>query len=291
LGESLGLGLLPTMFTPFGAGSLRDGVASLLTPAPPPAPAIDVAEALKAGWLELWYQPKVDVHGLVPSGAEALIRMRHPTWGVVAPSAFMPDEADPHFRALSDFVIRRVIEDWQYLLGEQGPIDISINLPASFLNNADTVRTLRQALPAHPAFGGLLIEIGAAEIVANLDLVVEAATRLGLHNVAIAVDNLGADWPALMGLEVFPFAELKVDRQFIAGCNDDRLKQTVCRGIIDLAKSRGARTAAIGIETRAELATALNLGFDLLQGHLFGKPMPVRKFAQTAVRRPAFDAT
>jgi EAL domain-containing protein (putative c-di-GMP-specific phosphodiesterase class I) len=278
------------MFTPLGAGTLREGVASLLTRAPLPEPTVDVAEALKAGWLELWYQQKIDVHGLVPSGAEALIRMRHPTWGVVAPSAFLPDDADPHFRALSDFVVGRVIEDWQYLLGEQGPIDISINLPVRFLDNADAVDALCRALPAHPAFGGLLIEISAVEIAANVDLVVDAASRLGLHNIAIAVDNVGADWPTLMGLDLFPFAELKVDRQFIAGCDDDRLKQTVCRGIIDLAKSRGARTAAIGVETRAELATALNLGFDLLQGHLFGKPMPVRKFARAAVRRPAFDA-
>ncbi|MHC2279069.1 transposase-like protein [Bradyrhizobium diazoefficiens] len=94
----------------------RHSLASLLPLEPAPSPAVDVPEALKAGWLELWYQQKIHVRTLVPSGAEALIRMRHPAWGAVPPAYFIPDESDPHFHALSEFVIARAIEDWRYLL-------------------------------------------------------------------------------------------------------------------------------------------------------------------------------
>jgi FOG: EAL domain len=80
-----------------------------------------VAEALKAGWLELWYQQKINVRTLAPSGAEALVRMRHPAWGVVPPAYFIQDDKDPHFRNLSEFVIGRAVEDWRYLLEQQGP--------------------------------------------------------------------------------------------------------------------------------------------------------------------------
>ena len=148
------------------------------------------------------------------------------------------------------------------------------------------MRDLCRWMPAHPAFGGLIVEIDSAEVIGNLDLVVEVARQLRLHNIAIAIDGLGADWPALMHLTPFPFVELKVDRQFIAGCADDRLKQTVCRRIVELAQSYGARSLASGVETRADFLAASEIGFDLVQGYLFGKPMGLKKFARAAAGRP-----
>ena len=78
IGDEYGIAMLPALSTPFSAGTLRDSLASLLPLEPAPSPAVDVPEALKAGWLELWYQQKIHLRTLVPSGAEALIRMRHP---------------------------------------------------------------------------------------------------------------------------------------------------------------------------------------------------------------------
>ncbi len=265
IGEEYGIAMLPALQTPFSAGTLRASVAALLPAEPAPSPAADVAEALTAGWLELWYQQKINARTLAPSGAEALVRMRHPAWGVVPPAYFIRDDRDPHFRNLSEFVIGRAIEDWRYLLEQQGPVDLSINMPVSFLAGRGALRDLCRALPDHPAFGGL-IEIGSAEVIGNLDLV---------------IDNVGAEWPSLMGLRSFPFVELKVDHQFVTGCADDRLKQTVCRRIVELAKDHGARAVAQGVETRADFIAAHGLGFDLMQGYLFNKPMGVKKFARS----------
>ena len=281
IGEEYGLAMLPPLQTPFSAGSLRASLAALLPAEPAPSPAVDVAEALKAGWLELWYQQKINVRTLAPSGAEALVRMRHPAWGVVPPAYFIHDDKDPHFRSLSEFVVGRAIEDWQYLLEQQGPVDLSINMPVSFLADREGVRNLCRALPEHPAFVGLLLEIDSTEVIENLDLVVDAAKQIRLHNVAIVVDNVGEEWPPLMGLRNFPFVELKVDHRFVTGSADDRLKQAVCRQIIELAKDHGARATAQGVETRADFLAVHELGFDLMQGYLFGKPMGVRKFARS----------
>jgi EAL domain-containing protein (putative c-di-GMP-specific phosphodiesterase class I) len=286
LGEEYGIAMLPPILPPFSAETLRASIATFLPVEPPPSPAVDVAEALKAGWLELWYQQKIDARSLVPCGAEALVRMRHPTWGVVPPAYFVPDDRDPHFRGLSEFVIGRAIEDWRYFLEQRGPVDLSINLPVSFLQDREAVRDLCRWMPAHPAFGGLIIEINGSEVIGNLDLVVDVARQVRLHNVAVAIDGLGADWPSLMDLKAFPFVELKVDRQFIAGCADDRLKQTVCRRIVELARGYGARSLATGIETRADFVAAHEIGFDLVQGYLFGKPMGIKKFARSVLARP-----
>ena len=204
IGDEYGIAMLPSLQTPFGAASLRASVAELLPAEPAPSPAVDVAEALKAGWLELWYQQKINTRSLAPDGAEALVRMRHPAWGVVPPAYFIPDDKDPHFRALSEFVVGRAIEDWRYLLESQGPVDLSINLPVSFFGDAAAVRDLCRAMPAHPAFGGLVIEIDSSEVIGHPDLAVDAARRLRLHNIALAIDNVGAEWPSSAGASELP---------------------------------------------------------------------------------------
>ena len=111
LGEQLDIAMLPTLATPFGTEGLHNSVATLLPSEEPPNPAVDVTEALHFDWLEFWYQPKIHARALVMRGAEALIRMRHPTWEVVAPANFIADDNDPDFRALSEFVIGRAAED------------------------------------------------------------------------------------------------------------------------------------------------------------------------------------
>ena len=286
IGNEHGIDMLPPLQTPFDANSLRASVANLLPTEPPPSPPVDAAEALKAGWLELWYQQRINVRTLATSGAEALVRMRHPAWGVVLPAYFIPDKFDPHFNALSDFVIGQAVEDWHYVLEQKGPIDLSINLPVPFLRDDEAVRGMCRRIPDHPAFGGLLIELDSSDVADNLDLVVDVARRIRLSNIAISLDNVGAEWPALIELQNFPFFELKVDPQFVTGCADDRLKQTACRQIIEFAHERGARVLAQGVETRADFVAAHALGFDLVQGFLFGKAMAVRKFVKSQPRSP-----
>ena len=286
VGEEYGLAMLLPLTTPFAASTLAERIAMLLPDEPVPSPAVHVAEALHAGWLELWYQPKIDTRTLVRCGAEALVRMRHPTWGVVPPAYFIPEDDDPDFLRLSEFVIDRAVEDWFLLLEKQSPTDISINLPISFLKNRRAVRDLCRRMPAHPAFGGMLIEINSTEAIRNLDLLIDFTKEVRFHNIGVSIDDLGANWPALMELDTFPFVELKVDRQFVAGCANDRLKQTVCRRIVELARERGARVVAEGVETRADFVAANEMGFDLVQGYLFSKPLALKKFARSALTYP-----
>src|SRR5689334_14343765 len=88
-------------------------------------PSFSLAHA--AGWLELWYQPKIGSQTLDLRGAEALIRMRHPQLGIVPPAGFMPQMGQQFLPALSQFVIARAVADWRYFLAEQRPLDLSIN--------------------------------------------------------------------------------------------------------------------------------------------------------------------
>lgn len=285
VGSEYGLDMLLPLTTPFAAETLRDRIALLLPDDPVPSPAVDVGEALHAGWLELWYQPKINARTLVRYGAEALVRVRHPTWGVVPPAYFIPDADDPHFRALSEFVVERALADWHHLLERQSAIDLSINLPASYLMEPQAVRELCRRMPTHPAFHGLTIEVDSDEVIGELEPLTEVAREIRFHNIGLSIDNVGTNWPALMGIDKFPFVKLKADRQFVTGNNDNRLKRTVCRHIVELARGYGVPTVAQGIESRADLIAANEIGFDLVQGYLFGKPAPLKKFARSSLTR------
>ena len=95
--ETLGITLLPPLLTPFNDERLRDSIAALL-PEASDGPLLDMSEAVDSGWLELWYQPKIDARTLRMRGAEALLRVRHPMWGIVPPAYFIADDGDPRLR-------------------------------------------------------------------------------------------------------------------------------------------------------------------------------------------------
>jgi predicted signal transduction protein with EAL and GGDEF domain len=83
------------------------------------------------------------------------------------------------------------------------------------------------------------------------------------HQAYPSIDDLGAEWPSFAESADFPFFEVKVDRKFITGCADDRLKQMICRRILHLADIVGARTVAKGVETRADFLCVREMGFKL----------------------------
>jgi EAL domain-containing protein (putative c-di-GMP-specific phosphodiesterase class I) len=285
-GRALGLAMLPVLATPYRHEELKERLSSVLSIDPPAPPPVDVAGALHCGWFELWYQPKTEMRSLELCGAEALIRLRHPSWGVVPPAYFIPDDGDPHFRALSEFVIERAVADWHYFVDGYKPVDLAINLPLAFLKDPACLGELARRLPRHPAFHGLIVEINGTEVARELDAVMAIARQARFHNIGISIDDLGAEWPQFLAIDDFPFVEIKVDRKFVKDCAEDKLKQVVCRRIVELARHYGVRTVAEGVETRGDFQTAREIGFDMVQGFLVAKPMGARKFARTVLRGP-----
>jgi EAL domain-containing protein (putative c-di-GMP-specific phosphodiesterase class I) len=281
-GEQLGLAMLPFLTTPFGSANFSNSVATLVPTAMPPRAPVNVAEALSAGWLELWYQPKIDTRTLAVSGAEALIRMRHPTWGIVTPAYFIPDEGDQQFRAFSECVIDRVIEDWHDFVTQRGPIEIAINIPMAFFQQPEAISDLCGRLPNHPAFEGMLIEIDAVEIIRSLPLAKSVARQLRFHNIGISIDDLGTEYsqPTLISTNGKSGRLMSADH-FVTDCADHPLKKTVCCGVRELAAGYGLRSVAEGVESTADLLAVREMGFDLAQGFLFAKPMKAKRFPRS----------
>ena len=285
LGAAQGITMLPGLAAPFDRDGLRIVVAALLPAHIAPKPSVDVVEALRAGWLELWYQPKIETRTLAMQEAEALIRVRHPSHGIISPSDFMPRDVDSLPHSVSEFVITQAVQDWRHFFSQRLPLLPAINLPITFLQKPEAVETLCRQMPEHPGFDGMIVEIDGTEVIRHLDFARQIAKQLRFAKIAISIDDLGLEWRSLAGLDDFPFVEIKVDQKFISGCAHDRFKQATCRQILDLADGYGARTVAEGVETSADFVWVRKMGFNLAQGFLFAKPMTAPRLAETKRRR------
>ena len=284
-GESAGLAMLPPLGTPFHDRDLDMILAGFLPVRPAPPLPVDVDEALCNGWLELWYQSKINPRSLVPRGAEALVRVRHPTWGVVPPAYFIPGSSDPLLHGLSQFVIARVLADSMQFASANHQAQISIHLPLQALENIQFMDRMMEHLPEKIRENGFLITVDCVDLVNDLVLVRGIAGQLATRNIGIAISDVDARGASIAGRRDLPVAEMKVDRKFIRGCADDRIKQAHCAEIVAIARDTGARSVAEGVETQSDFLAVRDLGFDLLQGHMFAKPMAPRKFQKAILSR------
>ena len=284
IGRSRGLQMLQSLQKPFRAIDLKHRCEQ--QPAPPSSkPSIDLAEALREGWLEVWYQAKVNLKSLTFGGAEALIRANHPVHGLITPIDLLPPHGDPLYRPLSSFVLRRTMEDWR-LFAERGyPLKLAINVPASVLGASGFVEEIRGAIPHDQSFPGLLIEMTEDEIIANPRGIAEVMARLMIYNTTISIDDFGTAHASLSRVKDLPFGEIKLDRSFVAGCATDPAKYGLCQTVVELAHRFEASACAEGIETIDDVKCLVNLGFDSGQGFLFAKPMPRSVFFKSLASR------
>lgn len=130
-----------------------------------------------------------------------------------------------------------------------------------------------------------MIAVDCVDLVNELTLVRRIAEQLAMRNIGISIDGINAQGASLAGRRELPVVEMKVDRQYIRGCADDRIKQANCAQIVAIARDTGARSVAEGVETQSDFLVVRDLGFDLLQGHMFAEPMAPRKFERAMLAR------
>lgn len=284
IGRLRGVGMLEPLRKPFRVDQLRERIA----PVKREQPARDDASlegALQNEWLELWYQPKIDLRSRLVCGAEALIRLRHPEFGVVLPGDFLPPPGDPLYRRLTDFIVEQSLHDWEIFAESKMTNRLAINVPASVLQRPDFVAHVRAHLPRHPRFPGLIVEITEDEAINDPELAREIAVQLKLYNVHVSIDDFGQGYSSLARLNELPFAEIKLDRSFVMGCAHDEAKRRMCRSVAELAQRFNITSVAEGVESRDDLQVLVETGYDVAQGYLFARPMTSGDFVNLLVSR------
>ena len=144
----------------------------------PKALLVQLVDALRNNWLEVWYQPKIDLRSLTICGAEALVRARHPSYGVIAPAQLLPPAIRPISRCRGS-VIDQAMADWGRFVDRGLRLRLAVNVPVSVIQTPNFITMVRSALlPKHASFPGLTIEITEDEIIDNPQLAREIATAI-----------------------------------------------------------------------------------------------------------------
>jgi EAL domain-containing protein (putative c-di-GMP-specific phosphodiesterase class I)/ActR/RegA family two-component response regulator len=298
IGRAHGLWMLPPLQKPvrmaqiaarLDAPTLPPAAVEPSNAASHPAPRVDLDEALREKWVEVWYQPKVCLKSLSVSGAEALVRVRHPALGLIQPIDFLPPASDPLYKPLTAFVMARAMSDWHVFAQRGFPLKLAVNIPASVLNAPGFVDVLRRMIPSEEGFPGVVLEITEDEIIRDPEWLREIATQVRLYNAAISIDDFGSAYASLSRLKDLPFSELKLDRSFVAGCADDPLKRSLCQTVVDLGHRFGASVCAEGVEEESDLRSLMSQSFDTVQGYFFARPMSATDFVAFMAQTPRWQ--
>ena len=239
-------------------------------------------EALKKEQFSLSYQPRFSLMDSSIDSLEALLRWKHPQFGDISPSKFIPiAEEVGLIHDLGKWVFNKVCHQsktWQ----EAGlDIRIAVNLSAKELQRDDITKQIEQTLANHK-LNGQSLELEITESAAMSDqahsfYTLGAIKNLGLY---VAIDDFGTGYSSLSHLKRLPVDYLKVDRSFVKGINQlkdskENIDAGIVRMILTLAQSLNLVTVAEGVETESQRDFLIYHGCDTVQGYLYSKPLPV----------------
>ena len=245
----------------------------------------ELPDAIESGQIVVHYQPKFDLETGEIAGAEALVRWEHPQFGLLGPGAFLPlAEQTGLMRPLT----LRVLDDalaqcarWrdEGLLDRRSP---STSAPRTCSTSAcrATSRTLLEKWDVDPSM--LQLEITETIVAADPVRVIEIMNKLGELGIELSLDDFGTGSSSLAYLRELPVQELKIDKSFILGMDEDAEAATIVQTIVDLAHNLGLRAVGEGIETEEAYRLLAESGCDYGQGFLMGRPMPAAELAALA---------
>jgi diguanylate cyclase (GGDEF)-like protein len=238
----------------------------------------DLRQALVTDELELFYQPKIDARTGKVTAAEALLRWRHPTRGLVMPAQFIPlSERTGLIGPLGNWVIEAACKQ-SHAWREKGlRMRVAINLSPFQMRQDDIVDRIAEALTRYSIHPSLLTcEITESAAMEDTAATQETFRRLGELGAHLSIDDFGTGYSSLSYLRQLPAEELKIDASFIKDLDHSADARAVVDAVVKLAHALGLKVVAEGVETQRQQATLVELGCDELQGYLFAKPMSAR---------------
>ncbi len=237
----------------------------------------DLRRALERDELDVYWQPQLDGAGNT-IGAEALLRWRHPTRGVVMPAEFIRvAEEMGIISSLGDMVLREACALLRKLgdeVPEAGPIYLSVNVSPQQFHQADFaehVTALLEETGANPS--RLTLELTENMLVSSLDNVMAKMIELKRLGVRFSIDDFGTGYSSLAYLKRLPLDEIKIDHSFVCDLLKDPDTVSIVEAIITMASKLGLSVVAEGVETRKEFLFLKRKGCMFFQGHLFSKAM------------------
>jgi EAL domain-containing protein (putative c-di-GMP-specific phosphodiesterase class I) len=259
---------------------------------------IDLGHALRSGWVDFWYQPKVELIDKQVIGVEMLARVQHPFHGILAASSFLSSGVETeHLALLSSYAITSALKASRRLSKQGASLPVTINVPVAALHNIPVELLLDRP---EGDWAGLIFDVQEEDILGDIQDLSRIADELAACGMKLAADNFGRRLCSLMQsgnmsamqqqveevsrrtleLKTVSIFELKLDRSLVNGCATNRERAAMCKIVIDLVHHIGSRAVAVGLETAADVAALRNMGCDVGQGFYFGRPMPFDQFSE-----------
>ncbi len=248
---------------------------------------IDTAlgQALARQQLSLYYQPKVDVEHDRIVGAEALLRWHADGREVSVPEQFIPVAEDSGLIVpIGTWVLQQACLQARRWQRDGYPVPISVNVSPLQLQQADFCDQLDTALRQAGLPAGLLeLELTERTVMSGGDATTELLRRIKQRGVRLSLDDFGTGYCSLAYLKHFPVDTLKIDRAFVHDIATDEDTATITAAIIGMARSLNKAVVAEGVETAEQRDFLRQAGCSVLQGYLYGRPMPAERLTPLLV--------
>jgi EAL domain-containing protein (putative c-di-GMP-specific phosphodiesterase class I) len=246
---------------------------------------VTLSEALANDWIEFWYQPKINLGKKQIAGVETFARVRHPELGTLPPSIFMQHASEADLMLLTQQALGAALAAARNFSQLGINLRVAVNMPVSALLTLPIADMLREHGPKHVRWPGLILDVTEAQVVGYIDRIMALSQDLSGQNVSFAIDDFSGGKLTLAQLTELPFAELKLDRNFVDGCAQNADRAKICASVIDLAHHLGCVAVGVGIERLDDMKALAGLGCDLGQGFLFGQPMPQEQLVTVMLKR------
>ncbi|MDA8363497.1 MAG: EAL domain-containing protein [Gammaproteobacteria bacterium] len=239
--------------------------------------------ALEREEFVLYYQPQIDLARGHIVGAEALLRWRHPEWGLVSPGDFIPlAEETGLIVPIGKWVLHtacRQAKAWQD--AGHPPISMGVNVSARQFYREDFMEVVREALATTQLDARCLeIELTEGTLMQNSHATTTMLKSLHDMGVHLSIDDFGTGYSSLSYLKRFPIDRIKIDRSFVTHITSDPDDAALASAIIAMSHALGIQSVAEGVETREQVGFLQDRSCDQMQGYLFSRPVPAAEFGQ-----------
>jgi diguanylate cyclase (GGDEF)-like protein len=234
------------------------------------------AVVAKTGQIQTFYQPVYSLVDGEVSSLEALARWQHPTQGYISPDRFIPLAEE---MGLIHEIGSMVLSDCCRLLAQLPHVQIAVNASVLELSSPDySSRVLSRLAASSIDPSRLEIELTesmSADEDGQFDRNINALRAAG---VRFAIDDFGTGYSSFSRVQKIEADRIKIDKSFIDDL-DKSDNRALVSAIISMARARGLKITAEGVETSSQREVLRSLGCDHLQGFLLSRPLP-----ETAVR-------
>jgi diguanylate cyclase (GGDEF)-like protein/PAS domain S-box-containing protein len=240
---------------------------------------VDLRNAIERSELLLFYQPIFEMVDGRLKGFEALIRWSHPTRGLIAPERFIPlAEESGLIVPIGRWVLEQAVGQvtaWDRRHRSARSLSVSVNVSTVQLTSPSLISDVEGILEKSGiAPGRVILEITEGSLAKDAERIIEVLGRLRALGVRIAIDDFGTGYASLSHLQRLPVDILKVDKSFVTALSEGGKSRELLQAILGVGQALSLAVVAEGIEAQSQMTTLQEMGCQMAQGFLVGKPSP-----------------